>query len=183
MIKDNKPVLQEAIIASRIITLRNEKVILDVHLAELYEVETRALKQSVRRNIDRFPSDFMYELTDIEIDYLVSQNVIPSKGHLGGAIPFAFTENGVAMLSSILKSKKAIGINISIIRTFTILRKMMYSHKEILAEMEMVRGRLSDHDNKFLIIFEYLKQFEQSKQQELQQANRKRIGFKTDKSK
>jgi hypothetical protein len=82
---------QNALIASKIITLRNEKVILDVHLADFYEIETRVLKQAVRRNRDRFPSDFMFELTDIEILEVVSQNVIPSKGHFGGAIPFAFT--------------------------------------------------------------------------------------------
>ena len=106
--KENSLILHEAIIASKIITIREEKVILDVHLAELYEVETRVLKQAVRRNRDRFPVDFMFELTDDEIEYVVSQNVIPSKRHLGGAVPFAFTENGVAMLSSVLTSKRAI---------------------------------------------------------------------------
>jgi hypothetical protein len=100
--KEHTLVLHEAIIASKIITIREEKVILDVHLAELYEVETRVLKQAVRRNKDRFPDDFMYELTDTEMEDVVSQNVIPSKRHLGGAVPFAFTENGVAMLSSVL---------------------------------------------------------------------------------
>ncbi|GMT44815.1 MAG: hypothetical protein IEMM0006_0647 [bacterium] len=95
MAKESKAVTtQEALIASKIITVRNERVILDVHLAEFYGVETRVLKQAVRRNRDRFPDDFMYELTDVEIDDVVSQNVIPSKRHFGGAIPFAFTENG-----------------------------------------------------------------------------------------
>jgi hypothetical protein len=92
MTKEYKLIIREEVIASKIFTLRDEKVILDVHLAELYEVETRALKQAVRRNKDRFPNDFMYELTGAEIDDVVSQNVIPSKKHLGGAIPFAFTE-------------------------------------------------------------------------------------------
>ena len=92
MTKEYKLIILEEVIASKIFTLRDEKVILDVHLAELYEVETRALKQAVRRNKDRFPNDFMYELTGAEIDDVVSQNVIPSKKHLGGAIPFAFTE-------------------------------------------------------------------------------------------
>ena len=86
---------------------------LDVHLAELYEVETRVLKQAVRRNKDRFPDDFMNELTDDEIEYVVSQTVIPSKRQLGGAVPFALTENGVAMLSSVLTSKRAIEVNIA----------------------------------------------------------------------
>lgn len=92
--------------------IRGKRVILDYELAKMYEVETRVLKQAVRRNIDRFPEDFMFELTEMEIQNLVSQFVIPHIKHLGGAIPFAFTEQGVAMLSSVLKSKKAIQINI-----------------------------------------------------------------------
>ena len=89
-------------IQNKIITLRSQPVMLDRDLAELYQVETRALKQAVKRNIERFPDDFMFELTADEIDFLVSQSVIPSKKHLGGAKPFAFTEQGVSMLSSVL---------------------------------------------------------------------------------
>lgn len=107
MAKDGKQVIKETVIASKIFTLRGERVMLDLHLAELYDVETRSLKQAARRNMDRFPTDFMFELTEKEINEVVSQNVIPSRSHLGGAVPFAFTENGVAMLSSVLKSKKA----------------------------------------------------------------------------
>jgi len=176
---DNKLVLHEAVIASKIITIRDEKVILDVHLAELYEVETRVLKQAVRRNRDRFPDDFMYELTDDEIEYVVSQNVIPSKRHLGGAVPFAFTENGVAMLSSVLTSKRAIDVNIAIMRTFTILRRMLLLQKDIVQEITQIRKQLSDQDNNISLIFEYLKQFEEAKQQESEQKERPRIGFKS----
>ncbi len=178
MTQEKLPTLQEAVIASKILTLRGENVILDVHLAGLYEVETRALKQAVRRNKDRFPSDFMFELTDIEVDNMVSQNVIPSKSHLGGASPFAFTENGVAMLSSVLTSKKAIEVNIAIMRTFTLLRKMLLFHKDIIQEIQELRKQLTEHDNNILLIFEYLRQFEQAKQQQLDQENRKQIGFK-----
>lgn len=178
---ENNLVLHEAVIASKIITIRDEKVILDVHLAELYEVETRVLKQAVRRNKDRFPDDFMYELTDTEIEDVVSQNVIPSKRHLGGAVPFAFTENGVAMLSSVLNSKRAIEVNIAIMRTFTMLRRMLLLQRDIMQEISLIRKQLQEQDNNILIIFEYLKQFEEAKQQQLEQANRKKIGFKTDK--
>jgi hypothetical protein len=181
MAKDNKPALHEAIIANKIVVIRDEKVILDVHLAELYEVETRALKQAVRRNKDRFPDDFMYELTESEVDAVVSQNVIPSKKHFGGAAPFAFTENGVAMLSSILKSKKAIDVNIAIMRTFTILRKMSVLHKDVMMELDGIRKQILTQDNNINLIFEYLKQFEEAKQQQLDQSERKRIGFKIDK--
>ena len=179
--KDNKLVLHEAIIASKIITIREEKVILDVHLAELYEVETRALKQAVRRNRDRFPDDFMYELADDEIEYVVSQNVIPSKRHLGGAVPFAFTENGVAMLSSVLTSKRAIEVNIVIMRTFTMLRRTLLLQKDIMQEINQIRKQLSDQDNNIMDIFEYLKQFEEAKQQEIEQKERPRIGYNTGK--
>ncbi|OFX18423.1 MAG: hypothetical protein A2033_18765 [Bacteroidetes bacterium GWA2_31_9] len=178
MAKEDKLILREAVIASKIITIRNEQVILDVHLAELYEVETRALKQAVRRNKYRFPDDFMYELTDAEIEYVVSQNVIPSKRHLGGAVPFAFTENGVAMLSSVLNSKRAIEVNIAIMRTFTMLRRMLLLQKDIMQEISQIRKQLQEQDNNIMLIFEYLKQFEQAKQQQLEQANRKPIGFK-----
>ncbi len=103
--------------------IRGYKVMLDMDLAKIYEVETRVLKQAVRRNIDRFPSDFMFQLTEIEMQRLVSQNVIPTLNHFGGAKPFAFTEQGIAMLSSVLKSKKAIHMNISIMRAFVMMRQ------------------------------------------------------------
>ncbi|PIQ29470.1 MAG: DNA-binding protein [Bacteroidetes bacterium CG18_big_fil_WC_8_21_14_2_50_41_14] len=168
---------REAAIASRIIAIREENVILDVHIAEFYGIETRTLKQAVRRNRDRFPDDFLYELTGDEINSVVSQNVIPSKRHFGGAVPFAFTENGVAMLSSILNSKQAIEINIAIMRTFTMLRKALLLQKDIMSEMGNVKRKLIEHDEKILVIFEYLKQVEKSGQQQLDQSNRKRIGY------
>ena len=96
------------IITQKIHEIRGHKIMLDFNLAELYETETRILKQAVRRNIERFPKDFMFELTENEIILLVSQSVIPSKRKLGGATPFAFTEQGVAMLSSVLNNEKAI---------------------------------------------------------------------------
>lgn len=140
----NKPnlIIPEERIASKILWLRNEKVILDIHIAELYETETRILKQAVRRNIQRFPDDFMFQLNDAEIEQVVSQNVIPSKKHLGGAKPFAFTESGVAMLSSVLKSNKAIEMNIAIVRTFIMLRKISGNYQEIT-------GKLKELENKF----------------------------------
>ena len=177
MDKEGKLILHEAIVARKIITIRAEKVILDIHLADFYNVETRVLKQAVRRNIERFPDDFMFKLSENEIEYVVSQNVIPSKKHLGGAIPFAFTENGVAMLSGVLRSKQAVDINISIMRTFTTLRKMMLANKDIMKEIEEIRLNISKHDDKFILLFEYIKQFEETKQQELEQKNRPRIGY------
>ncbi len=174
----NKEQPQELIITSKIIALREENVLLDFHLAESYGVETRALKQAVRRNKDRFPGDFMFELTNDEIDAVVSQNVIPSKKHFGGATPFAFTENGVAMLSSVLKSKVAIDMNIAIMRTFTIIRKALMVQQDIKGELNDVKKQLIAHEDKLLLIFDYLKQLEQAKQKESDFKSRKRIGYK-----
>ena len=124
------------IIQSYIIEVRGSRVMLDFHLAELYEVETRALKQAVRRNMNRFPPDFMFELTNAEAHNLVSQFVIPSMGALGGAKPFVFTEQGVAMLSTILRSQKAIEINITIMRAFVLLRQYLTDYKTLQTKIE-----------------------------------------------
>lgn len=132
----------------------------------------------MRRNLDRFPKDFMFELTEDEVNTLVSQIVIPSRSHLGGAVPFAFTETGVAMLSSVLNSKLAIHINIAIMRTFVLLRKMLYNNQELLHWQSEIEKKLGKHNDQILMIFEYLRQFEEVKQQELGQKNRTRIGFK-----
>jgi hypothetical protein len=176
---ENKSLVPEERIAGKILLIRGEKIMLDFQLAELYGIETRALKQNVKRNIERFPSDFMFELTEAEINNLVSQNVIPSKSYLGGAIPYAFTETGVAMLSSVLKSKQAVDINIAIMRTFVMLRKMVSNHQELLRWQNEIEQKVGEHNNQILMIFEYLKQFEKARQQELEQRNRPRIGFKT----
>lgn len=165
----DRSIVPEELIIRRIVTLREEKILLDLHLAELYGVETRALKQAVKRNAERFPSDFMFELTDLEIDQVVSQNVIPSKSYLGGAKPFAFTEIGVAMLSSVLRSQKAIDMNILIMRTFVALRKIAINYKELLTKLEEMENT---YDNKFSEIYKTLKHFINTKSQ------RREIGFK-----
>lgn len=178
---NNKSLLPEERIASKILLIRGEKIMFDFHLADLYGIETRALKQAVKRNIERFPSDFMFELTENEINMLVSQNVIPSKSYLGGAVPYAFTETGVAMLSSVLKSKQAVEINIAIMRTFVMLRKMLYNYKELIVWKDEIEKKLSEQSNQILIIFEYLKQFEKVKLEELERKYRPIIGFKNPK--
>jgi hypothetical protein len=111
MLLENNSLIPEERIAGKILLLRTEKIMLDFHLAELYGIETRALKQAVKRNMDRFPYDFMFELTEIEVDNLVSQNVIPSKSYFGGALTYVFTEHGVLMLANVLKSNRAIKMN------------------------------------------------------------------------
>ena len=120
-------------ISSRILTLRGKQVILDRDLAELYQVKATRLREQVKRNSKRFPDDFMFQLTDNEVELMVSQNAIPSKQHLGGALPYAFTEQGVYMLATVLNSDVAIDVNIAIMRTFTKLREFS-KHYNALAK-------------------------------------------------
>jgi len=159
-------------IIRKIVLLRGEKVILDFHLAELYGVETRVLKQAVRRNSERFPVDFMFELNDVEVDEVVSQNVIPSKGQFGGATPFAFTEAGVAMLSGVLRSERAIQMNIAIIRTFIALRKLAANYQELYDKLEKLEAQ---HDEKFSEIYKALNHLLSPST-----APRRRIGYRSD---
>lgn len=138
-----------------ILLLREQKIILDFHLAELYAVETRALKQAVRRNISRFPGDFMFELTSEEIQHLVSQTVIPGLGKLGGATPMAFTEQGVAMLSSVLRGERAVQVNIAIMRAFVRLREMLATNAGLARKLEEMERK---YDGQFGIVFDAIRQ-------------------------
>jgi len=164
------PVLREKKIASFIYFIRGEKVMLDTDLAKLYNVETRVLKQAVRRNIKRFPSDFMFELSDKEMDNLVSQNVIPSKKVFGGARPFAFTEQGIAMLSSILNSDIAVQVNIAILRTFVKIRQLLEGHKDLIDKIDKLEQK---YDEQFRIVFTALQQMIKEENEP-----RPKIGFK-----
>ena len=146
---------------------------LDYDLAMLYGVETRALKQAVKRNAKRFPEDFMFVLTENEVNNLVSQNVIPSKSYLGGALPMVFTEQGVAMLSGILNSERAIDVNIVIMRTFVQIRRCMSSHKMLARKIEALEEK---YDEKFKIVFEAIKQLIKQEKEP-----RGKIGFRTKK--
>ena len=128
-------------IEKRIYTMRGVQVMLDRDLATLYEVETRALKQAVKRNPARFPSDFMFELSENEIEALVSQSVIPSKKQLGGAKPLAFTEQGVSSLSAVLTSARAIEINIEIMRAFVKMRRFLAHNANIFQRLDQVEKR------------------------------------------
>ena len=146
------------VISSKIYLIRGIKVMLDRDLAELYGVETRSLIQAVKRNIERFPLDFMLQLTKEEFDSLRSQNVI-SKGKGGRRyLPYVFSEQGVAMLSSVLKSRRAIEVNIAIMRAFVQLRKMIDSHAELSYKLSDLERKLGDHDEQIQAIFEAIRQ-------------------------
>lgn len=165
------------IIQNNIFEVRSCRVMLDYHLAELYQVETRALKQAVKRNIERFPSDFMFVLTQEEANLLlsigVSQNVIPPAYNFGVAMPMAFTEQGVAMLSSVLRSKVAIEVNISIMRAFVLMRQMAIGYEELSRRIEELEVST---DAQFNELYQALTQLlSQSKQQK----ERRPVGFVT----
>jgi phage regulator Rha-like protein len=141
-----------------IFLIRDHRVMLSTHLAELYEVEPRALIQAVKRNIERFPGDFMFRLTETEFDNLKSQIVISSWGGLRRATPYAFTEQGVAMLSSVLRGKRAVQVNVEIMRAFVRLRDMVSAHKELARKLAELEQRIEKHDEDIRLIFEALRQ-------------------------
>ena len=142
-------------IESSIFVIRGQRVMLSTHLAELYQVEPRALVQAVKRNVERFPGDFMFQLSDEEFANLKSQFVTSSWGGLRRAAPYAFTEQGVAMLSSVLRSKRAVMVNIEIMRAFVRLRQMLASNADLarkLAALEM------KYDAQFKVVFDAIRE-------------------------
>ena len=163
-----KAIVPAEVISSKITLIRGLKVMLDRDLAELYAVETRALNQAVSRNIERFPADFMFELTRDEFFNLRSQFMTSSWGGTR-YLPLAFTEQGVAMLSSVLKSDRAIQVNIQIMRTFTQLRKMLSTHEELKSKIESMEKK---YDQQFQIVFEAIKQLLPEEEK-----SKKKIGF------
>ncbi|MDD5154136.1 MAG: ORF6N domain-containing protein [Desulfovibrionales bacterium] len=155
MTTEEKAPVSIEVVQRQIIVIRGEKVMLDRDLAELYGVETKQLKRAVRRNIDRFPPDFMFELTKEEYDALRRQFGALKRGEHAKYLPIAFTEQGVAMLSSVLNSKRAIEVNILIMRAFVQLRQMISSHKDLLRKVEEIEKK---YDEQFQVVFEAIKQ-------------------------
>lgn len=175
--------MQLQVINNKIYDIRNEKVMLDFDLAELYEVETKVFKQAVKRNIENFPDDFMFILTQKEFASLRSQIVTSNTGRGGQRyLPYAFTEHGVAMLASVLKSDKARKMNIAIIRAFIALRKQAIQNKELIEILNKLRDKVDSHDEQFNQIYETLENLldekVDKKADELEWKNRTRIGFK-----
>jgi len=169
MPEDKKNIVPIERIESAILLIRGEKVLLDQDIAELYGVETRALVQAIKRNIDRFPSDFMFQLSDEEFGNLRSQIVRSSWGGRRTA-PYAFTEQGVSMLSSVLRSPQAIRVNIEIMRAFVRLRKMLQSHAELAKKIDELEKK---YDRQFKVVFDAIRQLMQPDQP----ARKRRIGF------
>ncbi len=165
-------------IQNRIYEIRGQKVLLDFDLAELYETETKRLKEAVRRNMERFPSDFMFELTKDEYNTLSTQFATldnRGRGKHSKYSPFAFTEQGIAMLASVLRSPKAIEVNIQIVRAFVFLRKYALSHTELTQKLQEIETK---YDKQFNDIFEAINYLIQKDKKSIEQTKRKRIGFK-----
>ncbi len=170
-------------VISKIYLLRGQKIMLDRDLAEMYSVETRRLNEQVKRNGERFPKSFMFRLTAEEVEYMVSQNAIPSKQVLGGSLPNAFTEHGVLMLANVLKSSRAVEVSIRIIDIFVRLREALLTNQDILLKLEKLDKKLINmghdvkmHDGEIETIFELIKEILEEK---MHPRTRNPIGFKT----
>jgi phage regulator Rha-like protein len=166
-------VLIDEVIISKIYFIRKQKVMLDRDLAELYGVQSIRLREQVKRNAARFPENFMFQLTEKEVEMMVSQNAIPSKKHLGGSLPYVFSEHGVLMLANVLKSETAITVSLRLIEIFVKMREMLSTHKDILLKLEQLERKAAGHDQDIQMVFTALKKL-------LNPPNppRERIGFK-----
>jgi len=151
-----KPIIAAGIIERKIYLIRSQKVMLDRDLAELYAVETFNLNKAVKRNIDRFPPDFMFQITKDEAECLIFQLGISKNSGRGGRryLPYAFTEQGIAMLSTVLKSKRAVHVNITIMRAFVKLREIIAAHKDLAKKLEELEKK---YDSQFRVVFDAIR--------------------------
>lgn len=166
-------VIPQETLVNKIYFLRNEKVMLDKDLALLYGVKAIRLREQVKRNLLKFPKNFMFQLTEKEVEIMVSQNAIPSKGHLGGTLPYAFTEHGVLMLANVLKSERAVQVSIKLIELFVKLREMLVTHTELKLEIEKIKKKIDNHDKNIEIVFRYFDELLKNKEKP-----RKKIGYR-----
>jgi regulator of replication initiation timing len=172
--KENLVVVPDELVMSKIYIIRDQKVMLDRDLAELYQVETKQLKRQVKRNMERFPEDFMFELTREEYENLRRQIGTSSWGG-ERYLPIVFTEQGVAMLSSVLNSSQAIAVNIQIIRIFTRIRQMLSDNTELRLDIEKIKKKLDNQDKNMEIVFRYLDELIEKKETS---QPRTKIGYK-----
>jgi hypothetical protein len=175
--KEEKLLIPDEIITNKIYLIRNQKVMLDSHLAELYQVETKRLKEQVKRNLNRFPEDFMFELTKNEYENLRSQFATSSWGG-SRYLPLVFTEQGVAMLSSVLNSDRAIAVNIKIIRIFTKMRALLADNLSLRLEIEEIKKKVTNQSKNIELVFSYLDELIDKKENKTE---RIKIGYKKDK--
>jgi hypothetical protein len=164
-------------IQTKIFEIRGQKVMLDFDLSNMYEVENRALKQAVKRNLDHFPSDFMFQLTKKEWQEVITNcdHLLPETAKFSAVTPFAFTEQGVAMLSSVLKSKKAVQVNIGIMRAFVFIRQYALRHKDLTEQLKQLENK---YNKQFKDVYEAINYLLKKDEEEINHKDRKKIGFK-----
>lgn len=177
--KENLLIVPDELVMNKIYLIRDQKVMLDSDLAELYLVTTGNLNKSVSRNIKRFPEDFMFQLTESEFKNLMFQNGISSWGGKR-KLPYVFTEQGVAMLSGVLNSDRAIAVNIQIMRIFSKIRQMLFDNTELRLDIEKIKNKLNNQDKNMEIVFRYLDELLEKKESSQGEAEvRNKIGYKT----
>ena len=167
--------ISDEVVMSKIYFIRGQKVMLDADLAELYGVETRRLKEQVKRNKERFPERYMFELTKEEAEASRSQNATLKRGENIKYLPYAFTEHGVMMLSNVLKSKRAIEVSMRIIDVFIMLRETLANHTELRLEIEQIKKKLHNYGKNIELVFQYLDELLEKKENP---TPRKQIGYK-----
>ena len=165
----------QEVIKNKIYLIRGQKVMLDRDLAKLYRVKTKVLNQAIHRNIKRFPGDFMFQLTKEELEILRSQ-IVTSRWGGRRYLPYAFTEQGIAMLSSVLKSERAIQVNIAIMRAFVRLRQILFTHKELAGKLRQLEYKVDSHDKEIKAIFDAIRKLMEPPKKPI-----RRIGFLKDK--
>ncbi|MBE0650924.1 MAG: ORF6N domain-containing protein [Bacteroidales bacterium] len=172
--------LPDEVITNKIYLIRGEKVMLDRDLAELFDVKAIRLREQLKRNLEKFPVHFMFRLTNEEVEIMVSQNAIPSKQHLGGSLPYVFTEHGVLQLANILKSGRAIQVSIKIIEVFVKMRKMLTDTLTLKLDIEAIKKKLESQDKNIELVFSYLDELMEKQENP---KPRTQIGYKLPKSK
>jgi len=176
-VEENKPIVPDQVLMSRIYVLRGQSIMMDKDLAELYGVKAKRLREQVRRNLERFPDNFMFQLTDEEVERMVTQNAAPSKQHFGGSLPYAFSEHGILMLASVLRSGRAVQMSIRIIEVFVRMRAMIMTDTDLLNKLKNIEHHILIHDDHIHVLFEHLKKLLEDKRIRDAQGIRKRIGF------
>ena len=173
--KNDNLILPDDVITSKIFFIRSVKVMLDRDLAVLFDVKAIRLREQLKRNIEKFPAHFMFRLTNEEVDIMVSQNAIPSRQHLGGSLPYVFTEHGVLQLANVLKSNRATQVSIKIIEVFVKMREMLDDTLKLQLDIEYIKKKLENQDRNIELVFSYL---DELIEKQGNQEPRKLIGFK-----
>ena len=168
-------IIPDEIISNKIYVMRNQKVMLDSDLADLFEVEPKRLREQIKRNVDKFPEHFMFRLTEIEAEIMITEKAIESKQVLGGSLPYVFTEHGVLQLANVLKSPRATEMSIKIIEVFVNLRNFLIDNLNLKMEVEMIKKRLINQDKNIELVFSYLDELIEKQENPLQ---RTKIGYK-----